>query len=107
MLTWNVYIGNHNRNEIAVYNVFAHGGFVGDCIAAAKKCKNDKAVFADELNKSLMYYYWSKCEWETVLSLWPPRDDCHDRKIDVYDQIKMNWDHFVNYVWDNREELKA
>ena len=20
-------------------------------------------------------------------------------KIDVYDQLKMNWDHFVDYVW--------
>lgn len=52
-----------------------------------------------------MYYFWSKCEWEIIISGWPPRDDFNDAKIDVYDQVKLNWDKFVDYTWDHRKEL--
>lgn len=50
--------------------------------------------------------YWSKCEWEIILSPWPPRDGEQDIKVDVYDQIKINWDHFVDYVWNERKNIK-
>lgn len=48
-----------------------------------------------------MYYFWSKCEWEVLLTSWVHggRDDAPELKIDVYYQLKMNWDHFVDYVW--------
>ena len=29
-----------------------------------------------------------------------------DIKIDVYDQIKLNWDLFVDYVWNERKNIK-
>lgn len=27
-------------------------------------------------------------------------------RIDVYDQLNMNWDKFVDFCWDNRKELE-
>lgn len=30
----------------------------------------------------------------------------YDEKIDVYGQVRMNWDVFVDYLWDHRNELK-
>lgn len=49
------------------------------------------------LNRECMYYYWSKCEWEVIVSAWPPRDGS-DKKIDVYSQLKANWEQFKNIV---------
>lgn len=154
MLCWNVYCSDYNAKEIKLYNVFNHGGFYNDCVKAKKKFKEDKDGFAEEIRHSLMYYFWSKCEWEIILSHWPsgefydmrkslkvgelrnairgagieydksPRpwvkDDTEvtihvfpnynedrDRKIDVCEQVMNNWDIFIDYLWNNRKELKA
>ena len=49
------------------------------------------------LDRECMYYYWSKCEWEVIVSAWPPRDGS-DKKIDVYSQLKANWEQFKKIV---------
>lgn len=49
------------------------------------------------LDRECMYHYWSKCEWEVIVSAWPPRDGS-DKKIDVYSQLKANWEQFKNIV---------
>ena len=36
---------------------------------------------------------------------WLARDDIKARKVDVREQILINFDHFLNYVWNNRSEL--
>ena len=81
-----------------------------------------------------MSEYWSRCEYETVITSWPPHVDgkeidrlnkertehiekwgnfyCTDvrlsvgEKIDVYSQVKLNWQHFINYLWNNRKLIK-
>ena len=105
MLEWNVYVGNFNAKKIETHNVFHHTGFTEDCRKAAKKFKNDKAAFAEEVRHSLMYYYWSKCEWDVVIEHWPPANGFDDSKVDVYSQVMMNWDRFIDYLWENRKEL--
>ena len=153
MLCWNVYVGDSNSGEIKPFNVFNHYGFYHDCLKAKKKYKEDKAGFAEAVKHSLMYYYWSKCEWEIVLQHWPSgecysmrrealagkfceamasignsydesdlwavkpdsmvtihvfpmRNRYNDKKIDVCEQVMNNWDVFIDYLWNNRKELK-
>ena len=105
MLEWNVYVGDFNAKKIETHNVFHHTRFVEDCRKAAKKFKDDKAAFAEEVRHSLMYYYWSKCEWEVIISHWPPAKGFDDSKVDVYSQVMLNWDRFIDYLWENRKEL--
>lgn len=105
MLAWNVYIGNCNEQNIEQYNIFRHGSFLEDCKKAAKNNKKDKDAFASNIRNSLMYHYWSKYEWEIVLQHWPPHDRFKDLKIDVFDQVMLNWDAFVDYVWEHKKEL--
>ena len=79
-----------------------------------------------------MYYYWAKCEWEVVITSWPPHINMDEldrinkqrksefakydrepyclcintdvrKKIDVYSQVMLNFDIFVDYVWGHRE----
>ena len=105
-VVWNVIYGDFNARRIRTYNVFDHYGFVVSCQKNAKKNKDNKEAFAEDLKRDLMYYFWSKCEWEVIVSQWPPKDDGRDAKIDVYDQIKMNWDRFLDYTWEHRKEIK-
>jgi len=154
MLCWNAYIGDFNSGEIRVFNVFDHWSFYNACVKAKKKYKDDKQAFAEEVRGWLMYYFWSKCEYETVLTHWPDgemyelrqemdvgdlreamrrigiemmdgnvyriKDDtpvvlrCYrksnrfrDKKIDVYEQVHNNWEPFIDYLWEHRNELKA
>lgn len=105
MIQWNVYVDDFNGKKIKIYNVLNHGGFLKDVQNAIKKFKNDKEAFEKEVKSSLMYYYWSKCEWEIILSSWPERKDFKEEKIDVYDQVMLHWDVFINYLWDNQKEI--
>ena len=148
MLCWNVYVSCFNKGEIDTFNVFNHAGFYDDCVKAKRKFRDDKEGFAEEVRRSLMYYFWSKCEWEIILSHWPSGEyydmrtkttvgelcekiGCKkeygyvepempvtirvypdhikrdERKIDVYDQVMANWAVFIDYLWENRRELKA
>ena len=104
-LHWYVLIEDVNAKEIVIYNIFWHSGFLDDCRKAAAKYKTDREAFLEAVKTSLLYYYWSKTEWEIILSSWPPRKDFHDEKIDVYDQVVLNWPAFEDYIWTNRKEL--
>ena len=62
------------------------------------KCK-DIEKFSDKLRSATMYYFWSKCEWETVIYPWIG-DEKAAKKIDVFWQLQNNWSRFVEYLWD-------
>lgn len=107
MLEWNVYMEDFSNKRIKTHNVFAHTGFLADLKKEARKYRDrERELFEERLRRILMYYYWSKCEWEIVLSDWPPSDRFNKEKVDVYDQVMLNWDAFRDYVWRNRAELR-
>ena len=144
-LIWNVYVYSHNCNEIYVHNVFDHWRFMEDLDKINKRikrkfkntvCVNNEEynLFVEEVKRSLMYFYWSKSEWEVIITSWPPyvnekgflrlnlkrnehlvkygrfiRTDVNiegEKKVDVYEQIMLNWDHFITYLWNNRKLIK-
>lgn len=106
MLVWNVYISNFNSRKMEPFNVFNHASFMEDCRKNYKKNKDDREAFFAKMKTDLMYYYWSKCEWEIVLGHWPSKENDRDIRIDVFDQICLNWDRFCDYVWGHRSEFK-
>lgn len=106
MLEWNVYVEDINGKRMCTHNIFDHYRFRSDCKKAAKKYGKDREQFEETVRRDLMYYYWSKCEWEIVLSPWVGnRESFREEKIDVYDQVKLNWDIFIDWLWNNRKEL--
>ena len=96
-LQWNVLYYNCNAQRIEPYNIFKHSSFAGD---VKKLLKEDLTVedFASKLKRILMYYFWSKCEHEVIIQAWPPSHSDVEKKVDIYDQVLLNWDVFVNYV---------
>ena len=126
-LEWYVYYYSHTSGEFKVFNVFRHGSYIA-YVEKWLKADLTKEEFAEHLRRESMYYYWSKSEWEIIVTDTTPHisekelqrvlkeyyldrkvgenkpryghvnlADCE--KIDVYDQLSLNWDEFVDYVW--------
>ncbi len=96
-LVWNACL--YSNGSFKIFNIFDHPGFAESVKKDYKKYKTDREEFEKRLKSELRYYFWSKCEYEIILSPWPPHGDDKDKKIDVFDQIEMNWDRFREYVW--------
>lgn len=106
MLEWNVIIEDFNRKEFVPYNIFNHSRFGRDVKEELDKVNWDKDKMRDIVQRELRYYFWSKCEYEVILSPWPPNDfNNHTKKIDVFWQVDMNLDRFCEYLLNHREEL--
>lgn len=97
-LVWNVIYHSVNGNEIKTFNIFDHYSFREELKKLYKKCF-EKEDFARELRRSLMYYFWSKCEWEIIIGPWCGSKRTKEIKVDVYWQIMNNWERFLDYVW--------
>lgn len=124
-MTWNVYSHNINDREIKIYNVFQHYSFNKDVVELLKEnlIYNE---FSKKLKRIAQYYFWSKAEYEIVITSWLPyidnkeldrlnseRENRQSRlyyvnldigdKIDVYAQLMLNWEQFAKYVYNSKE----
>lgn len=66
-----------------------------------------KDEFAEALRRSLMYYFWSKCEWEVLISPWCGSKKDKAIKVDVYWQVMNNWEIFLDYVWYSKHKAET
>ena len=93
--------------EIRKYNVFNHYSFSKEVDKLLHKTSLSKEEFQDKLHSSLMYYFWGRSEYEVVIYPWCGGGEKESKKIDVYAQIMMNWDKFVEYVLGFRKKQNA
>ena len=102
-LKWNVYICNQNKRHIEEFNIFDHQKFL-ESINSYKNAHSNTLPKMEDfcyfLKNELMYYFWGKCEYEVILSSWPPDEKCSDIKVDVFQQIMLNFDKFSVYVYE-------
>jgi len=127
-LIWNVFIEDPNKKQIVTYNVL--NKTIVEEIINRTLGVNDKDQFAEEVKHIIMYYYWSRSEWEVVIVDWPPHITNEElnklnleqekyyqqygkyaysntfsptvgKKVDVYDQVNLNWNIFIDYLWNN------
>jgi hypothetical protein len=124
-LEWNVFREDFNQREIVVYNIFQHAAFY-DAVKQIAKKRPDKETFANKVRIELSYYFWSKSEHEVIVTSWPAYIDRAElcrlkdtyeatkdqptpykinispvvgEKIDIYTQVIMNWDQFIDYSY--------
>lgn len=100
-MKWNVIYNDINSKKMSVFNIFDHSGFYKDVLKAMERHTDNKESFAADVKSSLMYYFWSKYEWEILISPWPEMER-ETAKVDVYWQVMNNWEQFIDYVWDYR-----
>ena len=48
--------------------------------------------------KEVMYYFWGRAEYEVMIGGLFERGQ--KAKIDIYSQLKLNWDRFIDYLWN-------
>ena len=96
-MEWNVFWFDSNKGTITTRNVFELS------IHFNKELKALKADNFDEFSKcrksAAMYAFWSKAEHEIILSPWVGNGE--DKKIDVFEQLRLNWKQFAEYTWRN------
>lgn len=93
-LEWYAFYQESNTNKLKYANVL-----YDRLIDNVKKLIRKNADY-DEIKKeidiSLMSRYWSRCEYEVVVSNWAGKD--FEQKIDVYYQLQPNLDRITEYV---------
>ncbi len=95
-MIWNVYRYDVNGRKIEKFNIFDHYSFAKD-FAELKKERLNEEQFAEKLNRILMYYFWCKYEHEVIVGEYSNLQDRAEVRVDIYDQIQMNWSAFVDY----------
>ena len=129
-LEWNVYREDWSKKKIEVFNIFNHSRFYEDVKKALKNFDN-KEEFVEEVQKSLMWCYWCKSEYEVVITTWAPHITMSEldrlnterektlkeynrepyrlyvnpeigEKVDIYSQVMLNKDAFFNYLWSHK-----
>lgn len=96
-LIWNVYYYDMCDKKIEVYNIFDYSSF-NEAVREIFKASENIDDFAAQVKKELMYYFWSKAEWEVMVAPWPDKGE-HELKVDVCSQIMNNFDAFIGYIW--------
>lgn len=67
-MKWNVYYYNVNKNKIEIFNIFDHYSFKNEIDKLLNECQTIED-FKIKAKSPLRYYYWSKCEWEVIVSV--------------------------------------
>lgn len=88
-----------NSREFKKYNVMPY--FINCYKEARKKKKQPKTFdeFKEFVKSNSMYMYWSRCQYEIVLTDWPSQT--RSKKIDIHWQLMMNWDVVTSILIDN------
>ena len=112
-LEWNVMNYEHcwSKGEVRspkAFNVFDTITFSKNFYELRKI--EDRKEFEKKLESAVKYTYWGRCEYEMLTLPWPcsggPDMEKESTKIDVWDQVKNNWDRFADYCWENRKNAK-
>ena len=102
-MEWNVYFHDFNKNKIVTYNIFKHCKF-NEEVKKLIKGNYSKGEFIERLKRELMYFFWSKCEYEIFISPCICRTIENEVKVDIYNQIMLNFDKFIEYCWLFKEK---
>lgn len=136
-LTWNVFNEDWNGKEIKTFNVFQHQSYKEEIERLLEMARMglNKDNFEKEVRRYTQYYFWSKSEYEIVLTSWPPYIDADKEltrlikdkediiargwtpkfldvrmvvanKIDIFEQLQLNWEHYIDYLWRMKNNVE-
>lgn len=92
-----------NAQKIEKYEIKQH--YFVDELKSIKKKHKTREAFEERLRSIVMYYFWSKCEWELViikengriyLEPWVGCRDKEKARIDITDNELMDWKAFAD-----------
>lgn len=91
-----------DNQQFVAYDVMPY--FINEYKEAKKKKgtptkDSTKEEWSKWVQGKATYMYWSRCQYEIILKDWPCMKV--DKKIDVYDQLVMNWDLVLERFFKN------
>lgn len=116
-MVWNVFYFDPNKRKIVIRNLFKMSVTFNEDFEKFKYTMQGNVTrenFEANLKSILMYTFWCRREHEIAVSdlCWTYPDATDEmkvreyehycktaQKIDIYSQVQMNWDRFVDYVW--------
>ena len=103
-LSWVVLLPRgDSRIGYNIFNSTRFREFLMDLRARHKK--NPDLDLRELVDHGLMYSFWCKAEYEIYVESF--LSDKEKLKIDVYTQIKMNYDRFFTYLIENWNKIPA
>ena len=131
-MKWNVILQDDRTGDLKPYNVFEYTDFRASIERLIEK-NYPREMFLKELDQECHYHFWAKVEWEIVFTTWPPYIDAEEieriiadhhinhksdqalpeyievnvrekHKVDVYSQLRANWERFTDYVWKESQK---
>lgn len=95
-MKWNCFAWNFNTDKLYWFNVL-NDDLLKDIEATYKaKRTTNRADFSEVVKRWAMWHYWSKCEWEVIITDWPKYNN--EYKMDVFEQLEANWEIFTDYL---------
>ena len=109
-MKWNVLLKDSEIARFKPYNIFDYDAFRISIEELFKK-RYTKERFLLELEHETDYFFRAQIEWEM---LFPPMNIAkHSKynaltwyKIDVYEQLRVNWERFADYMWAEGQKVK-
>ena len=98
---WYVIFHDFNTKEFKPYDVLNHYTFSKDLNKYIKKYVEGDITYSnlkERVRISAQSCFWARCEYEVVLSCFPPNENVDDKKIDIYYQLMLNFDVFFKYL---------
>lgn len=97
--SFNVLVWDINRDELIHYDIIPYllrQYNETKKMDSYKETPKTRDEFKEFIKKEAMYQWWSRCEYEIIISDWPCQK--HQVKIDVYDQVLMNLDVITDII---------
>lgn len=103
---FNVLVWDVNRKCLTAYDVLP---YFRNEYEEKKKSQRPKTreEWEEFVTSKGRYMFWSRCEWEIIVSEWPPAKEDRSVKIDVWYQIKNNLDLIVDILMDEKKPRKS
>lgn len=101
MKSFNVIIFNYNKKDFEPYDVMP---YLIDCYVKKEEKPKTFNEFREFVKDTSMYQWWSRCEYEIILTDWPNQKV--EKKWDIHKQVMMNIDLITQILIENIYELQ-
>lgn len=97
---WYVFVSDFNAKRIKTFNVFHSHNFLIGCKESFRKYKlpEQYGELVESIKHNAIYSFWCKSEYEIIITELMDRSDFNEMKTDVYQQLMLNWESFVEYT---------
>ena len=90
----------YDNGEIKYFNIFKNISFREAIEEIFRIPELSREDIEEQVKRKAQWQFWSRCEYEIILSEWPLSSKDESYKLDVFEQLEANWERFIDYVYD-------